>query len=666
MRISMKKNGLNNVSALLLTVSMFLPTIVDAGIVGKRTSGGGNSSSGQGSSGSGRIETKPGKPVDEKVDIKEGSASVSCKQDPDSSLNFPLDFFKQISRDGSPLSFEIREDNKILVKVPTSIDACGKFKPQMYQDPTSKNVTIMMTSDSGKTYGEVINCLIEKSMLKDGTVDHDTISGKDYSEYSYVLDYDFDKSKDIQKTLKLSFGYPKAHQGKDGYPSEYGKDSTVELPSVLCMDAEKISSSTVYLNKGKDALLEEFKATCNSRDAQRIAEARRSIGNAEALKDIADELKRKLDAAYLVAVKEDVDKIYKELGEIENFINTNKEMDEQTAKKKTEKYADLVKKLDEIFLNPAIYRLDTLMKNYAELEDGEAKTKMAEDIKKLNEDIATFAKRNSTSMINLYSLMEKYAITDSAKVIEGIRLKSFLYSKVFPAGKSNDPRGKALSFEEANKRQIKGEEGFDRTLTDWSDVYLVGQGNMVPIRKTEAERTRAISKMNSRWNQYQQNEYKNYNQYCAVGMMGSVKNPIQCQTFLKGVEQRRNIELKRRDRDLSYIKTRNDKLNKMGTSYNEWQKREFERQLADEDSFPYGSSYSGYETTFEERFPQYDSQSLLATTDGINGNMYSMMGGNPQMMGMGYQQQMQMPMMQQQYYNNGMNQYQYQMYPMMQ
>jgi hypothetical protein len=686
----MKKNGIKKTLALTATLSLIAPSFSNAGITGVRNPGSPSKNGTATSSGSGSVTVKQGKPVDEKVDIKEGSASVSCKQDPDSSPYFPLDFFQQISRDGSPLTFEIRDNNKIMVKIPASLDICGKFKPQMYQDPQTKNVTLMMVNDQGKTYGEYIECLkkdgkettetpkagdvatttstedskkqTKQPRFDNDKINHDLYSGKEYSEYSYVIDFDFDKTRDVKKSLKLSYGYPKAHQGKTGYPTVYGKDTAVELPSSLCMDAEKIAADVTYINKGQDALLEDLKATCNSRDAQRIAEARKSIGNADALKDIAEELKSKLDAAYLVAVKADVDKIYEELTKIENEINKNKDMDEVTAKKKTKRYAELVKDLDSKFLNPAIYRLDELMKKFAELEDGDAKSKLGDEIKKLNEEIAAFAKRNSTSLVNLYSLMEKYAINDSAKIIENIRLKSFLYSKVFPAGNANDPRGKAISFEEANQRQVKGEQNFDRTLNDWSDVYLVGQGSMVPIRKTEVERQRAITKMNTRWQTYQQNEYKQYYQYCGTGMTGGVKNPIQCQTFLKGVDKRRTQELRRRDKDLAYVKTRNEKLDKMGISYNTYQAKQAEREIASEDNSPYGASYSGYETTFEERFPQYDSSSLGSTAPGsMNPQMYSMMGQNGMMMGqermMGYQGQQQ--------YMGMPGQYQYQMQPMM-
>jgi hypothetical protein len=146
-----------------------------------------------------------------------------------------------------------------------------------------------------------------------------------------------------------------------------------------------------------------------------------------------------------------------------------------------------------------------------------------------------------------------------------------------------------------------------------------------------------------------------------------VKNPIQCQTFLQGVEKRRNLELKRRDKDLAYVKTRNEKLEKMGISYNTYQQKQAERALAEEDSSPYGSSYSGYETTFEERFPQYDPSALGSTSamnTAYNPYMYQMGGGQQQGGGiMGYQPNM--GMQQPQYYGTP-GQYQHQMMPMYQ
>lgn len=634
-----------------LAAGLLISTSSYAGIVGVRSSG---SAPAPGKT-SGTVVIQEGKASSEKVDIKEGTASVSCKQDPDAANYFPLEFFKHITRDGSSLTFEKRPDNKILVKMPASIDTCGKFKPQLYQDPDTKDVTVMVQLENGKTYSQYLECLQENKILKDGKIDHDTIEGKQYSEYSYVLDYSFSKEKDIKSTMKLSYGYPRAFAGKDGYPSAHGVDSTVQLPSTLCMAAEKIQPEITYINEGQKVLIDKLKLACGTGDAQKIAEARKSIGNADALKDIAEKLQDELEAGYLAAVKKDVEKISAEMQKIEDRLGKERDsIDETNAKKLARQYSDLTKELDTKFLNHAIYRLDKLMKQVAAMDSEDSKkAALDEEIKKLNEDISAFSGRKNFS--NIYAVMEKYAINDSAKTIEDIRLKSYWYGTVY-AGPADAKRGKPITFEEANQKQYAGLQKFDKVLTDWNDQYLVGKGNMAPIMKTEKERTAAYEKMNKRWYDYQVSEQTKLQKYCAIGMTGAVVNPVQCQAFQSGAKARQEAELARRTKDLLFIKGRNEKLTKMGTSYNDYQKR----RVAEEtkaDSEPYPSSYTNYEDNFSDRFPGYYGDQMYMP---YNPSMYSM-GGQSAAMSMGntgnYSPMMinpQMPIPQGQYQMQGM------------
>jgi hypothetical protein len=609
-----------------------------AGIGSKRTpSGGGGTSSGSSSSGpSGGVVIKPGTPAEsKKTELKGGAAGVSCNKDQNSSKYFPLDFFQHITREGTPLKFELRSDNKVLVKIPASVDVCGKFVPLIHQDSETKNITIMMKLDNDKTYSEYIKCMEDSKVIVDNKVDHDNIEGKNYSEYSYVMDYEFDKKTDIKKTVKLSYGYPVAFDGKEGYGSTFGIDEKVSLPGDLCMKAEKVDTEFAYVNKGQDVLIEELNAICKNNNAEEIAKARKSLGNAEALKDLAEKIKAELDIAYLNAIKNDVARINKEMGEIEEKINKDKKMDEATAKKQISRYAELSKELDSKFLNPAIYRLDNLMQERAKTTDEASLKKIDDEVKKINEEVSGFSKRPATNFSNLYSMMEKYAITDQAKIIEDIRLKSFFYGKVY-AGTEDPKRGKPLSLEGANQQQFERLQKFDRTLTDWSDQYLVGQGNQFPIKKTEKERQSVIERMNSRWATYEKNEYSNYNNYCSAGMTGGMKNPIKCQDWMKGQNQRRNTELKRREKDLYYIKGRNDKLEKMGMNWNEYQRKVASKEETEADTYdPYASSYTSYENNFDEIYPQYSGPS---TSTAYNPYMYNMGYQQPQMM-QGQQQQ---------------------------
>lgn len=576
-----------------LAFSLLLAQSGYAGIKGVRSTSGGGVSSNN----SADVVVQTTKAEDVKGVVIEGAGSALCSPDPDKEKYFPLDFFKEISRDGSSLSIEPGPDNKIVVKIPVSIKSCGKFKPILFQDPASKNVTVMMQLENGKTtYSEYLKCLADDNVLKDGTINHDEIPASKYASYSYVFDYSFDKDKDIKKSVKLSYGHPRTFDsGKDSYPPSNGRDEQVKLPDSYCMDAEKIKPQITYLNEGQDVLIGKLKDACRSGDAQKIAEARRSIGNAEALKDIADKLRSELDAGYLAAIKTDkreggLPKIYEDMARIEDRMNKEKDtMDEKTAKKLANQYADLTKDLNSKFYNPAIMHLDELMSQREKMNEDDPRMKgVDEEIKKINEDVGAFAVKSQTSASGLFTVMEKYAINDSAKQIQDVRYKSLYFGKVY-AGPVDANRGKPLTFEQANQKQYAGLQSFDRVLNDWSDQYLVGQGNTFPIQRTEKERTASIDRMNKRWYDYQQNEMKNYNRFCAAGMTGSAQNPVQCAEFAKGIEKRRNAELKRRDQDLLYINGRNAKLARMGQNYNDYQRRKVAEETADNVD-PFGSS----------------------------------------------------------------------------
>lgn len=574
----------------------------------------------------------------EEFQIVTGVNNSSCVGDMDQEKYFPLSLFGEIARDeDAGLDISLKPGNKVSVKIPPVLNVCGDFVPELRQNKETKSVSVLMkligTQKEKKgvslTHKEFEECLIENKIIVDGKIDYDKIPAKNYSESTYTLEYDYDRKKDIKKTVTLTYGYPKAYNDpKNGYKPLWGIDEKGSVPGEACMLAEKVAENPVYINKGKDVLIEEINAICASGDAQKIAEARRSLGNADALKDITDKIKSELEGAYLIAMKSDVAKIDAELKKIEARLNKEKStIDEEEAKKLTGKYASLAKELDEKFINPAIMRLDSLMQKRKGLEDpsGELKSVDAE-IKQLNTDIAQFSKRNPTSFQSLYSVMEKYSISDSAKTIEDIRLKSYLYGKVY-GGKEDPKRGKALTFEAANKRQFDQLEKFDRTLNDWNEQYLVAQGNTFPIKKTEKERQGAIDRMNSRWAAFEKKEYDDYISSCSVGLLGSVKNPVRCKSWAEGLEKRRASELKRRDQDLAYIKGRNDKLARLGTNFNEYQKNAANRKAREDESYEsYGSSYTNYDDNFEDRFPGYYGPQ---TSTAYNPALYNLGVGAP-------------------------------------
>ncbi len=603
----------------------------------------------------------------------------SCKNDSDIEKYFPLEFFSDIVRDeGSKLDIQVRPNNKISVKIPPVINVCGSFVPELRQSKESKNVTVMMkligtrkekvkqadgtekeveTPNVLLTHKEFLDCMQKQKFMvaqpgkTEKVIDFSKVEPKEYSESVYTMDYEFDKKKDIKKTVTVTYGSPKSyfHPGPTGYKSLYGLEEKASVPGEACMNVEKVGAEPLYVNKGQDVLIEEINAICRTGDAQKIAEARRSLGNAEALKDIADKIKADMDAGYLDAVKKDLARIYKRQKEIEDKFKTEPDMEEGKVKKLGEEYSALASELNEKFLDPAIIQLTGLLKRREAAEEDSAAAKaLDEEIKKLNLSIKDFHKNSNQNLSYVYGHLQKHGVIEPARNIEDIILKSEAYSRVY-IGK-NDPdtasRGSKITLEGAQKFQTQGMQKFEKVLVDWSDRHLVSQGNMLPIRKTERERQAVIDNMNKRWAAYEKKEYTDYNNYCGVGMLGSVKNPAKCNEFRSGMERRRNLELKKREKDLYYIKGRNEKLEKMGTAYNAYQ-RDRERKMASEDAseisrYDSASSISGYEDSFVDRFPGYYGPTSSTTYDPMQFNM-----GGQNFMG-GQQQQMMMPQQQQQ------------------
>ncbi len=602
------------------------------------------------------------------------AATVSCIPDQDKAKYFPQEMFQSFTRDeGAGFKITLKKNNKVEMHIPPMLRACGDFVPELNQNTETKSATILMKligkkptvaiskGADGKdvksvtysekpeelTYADFINCIEEKKILVDGKVDLTNVKGSEYAETVYEMDYDFDKKADIKKTATISFGLPKAYSDpRTGFKPLYGYDEKAGALGVDCIEAEKISDEVVYINKGRDVLIEEINIACANQDVARIAELRRSLGNADALSDIAEKLRAEMDVGYLnAAFNKDVKEIEAKLTEIEADINKNVDkMSEQKAKERLEEYATLLKKLDEVYINPAIARLDKVVTSRSKMKDGSPAAKAAdEEIKKLNEGIGRVSARSPSSLGNLYFVARKYAVTDSHRTIEDIRLKSQLFSKVNDDEKTKD----RLSFEEANKQQETGMAKFEKVLTDATDTYLVGKGNMAPIQKTEKERQIVIDRMNTRMANFQKKELADYNSYCATGMMGSVKNPVKCKEFMSGMSSRQNAELKRREKDLYYIKGRNEKLTKMGESYNTHMRKVAAEEQSKADSYDpsfSGSTFSPYDDTFSERFPMYNGPMSSTAYDP---SIYNM-GGNSAAMGMMGQQQMYMPQQQMQ------------------
>lgn len=671
MKLNKKMMVINVLATILMT------DVAMARIVGERRPSG---PSGDSSSSSGRGKPQPSNikiseaPKDN-FQVVQSAATVNCELDMDKEKYFPLDLFTQLSRDeGAGVDIQVRPGNKVVVKIPPVINVCGKFTPELRQDNVTKNVTVFIkligtkketievngvktvveTKDTLLTHKDLEDCLIEKKIIVDGKIDYDKVPSNGYSESVSPFDYDFDKKKEIKNTVTVSYGYPKSYDSSEGYKPLYGyEERTPNVPGESCMASEKVADNSLFINEGRDVLLEKINTACMSGNAQEIAAARKSLGNADALKDIADKIKSEMDATYLVAVKADVARIQKDMGLIEDKIKKNRDsMTEEQAKKELTKYADLAKELDSKFLNPAIFRLDTLMQKRTAIEDSDSAEVKAidEEIKGLNKDITASMARSQNSLNPIYDVAQKFGQIDQIRTLEDIRLKSYLYGKVSAV---SDKKGvKPFSMDGAHKEQVKRMSAFEKTLNDWTDNYEVANGNLAPLQRTERERAGAITRMNSRYAAFEKKEISDYNSYCSVGMLGSVKNPVKCKEFVAGRDKRMSAELKKREKDLNYIRGRDSKISKMGMNYNEYQRTlASQEQEAEDDYAPYDSDYVSFDTDLTSRF--YAGPQMSTAYDA---SMYNM-GGVSGSVNMG---QGQMQMAQQQMYG-GQQGYQYQM-----
>ncbi|NOT79226.1 MAG: hypothetical protein HOP07_09540 [Bacteriovoracaceae bacterium] len=650
MKCNKKVVALNLLASVLITNTAFARI---EGVRGSRSSSSGSSS------GNGRAqEVKISVAKPEQGTVVKPVLVADCNKNVEVAKYFPQSLFHNITRDGDDISIEKRDNNKVIIKIPSILNVCGNFVPELRQNKDSKDVTVLMKlvgrkndSDVDLTYKEFEDCLantkittkvdgvdVEKPIMVDGKINHDMIPGKMYSEKIYSMDYEFDKKQDVTKTVKLSFGYPTEFDDpNNGYGPLHAFDPKATLAGDTCVKAETVGSKEpFYINEGREVLLRKIYTACgNGKDA--ISEARASLGNADALKDIAEKLRAELDAAYLVAVKTDVERIFKDMGKIEDrLIKTRANITEANAKKDIAKYAELAKELDNIFLEKAITRLDLLMQKRETLEeDSEAMAALDKEIKKLNEEIGAFSKRSAASLDTVYFLMEKFAITDHASTIEAILLKSSAYAKVY--GESPDERGRPNTIETANEEQASKHKKFDRVLVDWKDVYAAGKGSSFPIQKTQRERDAIVKKVNARMSAYEKKEQSDYSNYCAVGWTGAVKNQVKCKEFYSGMEKRRQREAKKVQKDLDVLNRKDAKLNKMGVSYGEYERKVASDADRDSDRYDsYGSSYSGYEDDFSDRFPGYYGPRVTSAYDPSLYNMGGM--SNSMNMGQGMQQ----------------------------
>lgn len=609
-------------------------------------------------------------PVGPKPDVE---SSKKCDGDIGNSLYFPLKFFNKISRDGSGLTIKLMPGNKIQVIVPFSIKRCGTFYPEPYENPNTKDMTIRMKVEPKQTYKEYLDCLkSEKVVAQDGSetavtpilikkgekylpIDHSKISADQYETTSYSVRSTFDKKTDFMKMVKLSYGSP---NGIGGFSPLHAVDESVKLPD--CLKAEKIGSEIVYINEGRERELEKLQEICRSGSANVILKKLESgdIGNTAALVGTFKQVEAEFKRAYLEKYKGDeLPKIYNQMTTIENDITKNIDtMTEDRARKRTREYADLAKKLNKEFLVPSLERLSSLVAQADGMsDDNEKKKKIMAEIKILNEDIGAFDNRKK-DLRSVSIIMKKYALLDTAKTIQDIRLKSFLYAKVH--SDSNDGDKDALTFEEAFRRQNEGMAKFEKTLAIWDADYRSGHGESGPKSRVRNQAIAAEKDRIKHINNFYKNEEKNEKKACARTFFRNPNNPTnpngflnpeRCEDFYASKEARFKNQERRSAADSAYVTKLNKRYAKMDASYNSYHRGKAQKikeagEERDDPSDPsYDPDYLDAPSEFDDEYTGWNSRQPAQYDPrmynmGNNGNFsYPQYQGNQQFQG-GFQQ----------------------------
>lgn len=478
-----------------------------------------------------------------------------------------------------------RNKAKLQVKVtmPPYYKSCMtlKFKPIKSKDQ-SLHVRMKMTGEND-TYEKYIKCLEDKGILVNGQF----LSAK--SEISDVQHMLFDLDVDPGKNVDVFFDspFPTSENGKHGYV--FGSAKNV----VSCFKSEDFEDEGMVLYKSPETEAAERAYTaCTSKDHRIILgelERLRSAGNATSLLKNANKLESILNDALETARDEREKEIFDEMeaiaGEFKDYKKEGfREDDEDAARKSARTYVELVEELDEISIHPSVKMVAALLEKRKKSDTTKKEIGLIDDeIKRLNEVIGTFAKKNNKQLGIIYAGLEEYALIDEAIDIEGFRLKSSHYAKVSKRRKSG-----TLTLERARDLVKKKISHFEtRTTADWEGGYLVKRGYGEPLNKTANEYQSALGRFKKDESAFKQNEAKLYKKYCqpSMVMFNQAYHQRRCQKYQASRSSRMQKYLKIRENQLGYISGRKTRYDEMNGWYQSGLKRRQAEMVGDQDPF---------------------------------------------------------------------------------
>ncbi|MCF8058051.1 MAG: hypothetical protein K9K67_02050 [Bacteriovoracaceae bacterium] len=461
------------------------------------------------------------------------------------------------------LQFEVtKADNNYFVRVKNNYE----FTPQnvaVGADESFQNLSV-----DEKYY----RCVEGKGLLKNGSFDR--VKAEQVGEISYGLssnpfavDYG-----DRSKSVSVYFGSAKA----TSYGVAWEAGNVSPKPSGWsCVVYENLGENTQRLYTSvKDSVYDRALRVCETESAEQILEelSRLKDSNAGNFRD----LKKILEQAFEKAQGKRVEEIYARMTEIEDAMKpgaSGEMISESLAQEYAKEYSALSKEISRIVIQPSTQRVADLL----EIRNESNKAEIDKEVKELNDKVQEFSKRNFDKLGFVYDVLKEYALTDEARDIEGLRLASHHYGRVYKG--TEDSRGKPMSLKDATDRVQNLIRSFeDNRLKDWEASYATKRGSKAPIQAAIREMRERKSRMDSDYSRFQRTEQQNAQKYCGHNMIGQVKNPVRCRSWMAGRDRRQRAVLNRRSRDLTYLRTQTDRYSTYMTNYEEFQQRQIESQ----------------------------------------------------------------------------------------
>lgn len=553
------------------------------------------------------------------------SPTLTCtKENNDGYL--PLGFLYDLVDHPQDITLRRTNRNSAIIRVPKHISACIKLDFEFRNVGNDKIVAVknaykftkedvgVATEDELKAMtidDRYVACLKTKELLvekSDGSLEFDGLKAERDGHVTYSAETEFDLGVvDDSKSMKLFFASPKARD----YQVAWGDQGVPESPSEWpCLETERFAKEDPYLYVSEeDKLSFSVNQACETRDYETILRELSELKTSSA--GNAQDLIKILEVALEDAKDKRIKSIYDRMEEIERLYSPSREdiaagkltgLSETRAKTLGREYGSLLEEVNSILYNPAILEIDRLM---TEMDAGvtvEREENIRKRIESLNTQIGEFSKKDARTLGRVYDGLKEYALTNEALKIEGFRLKSLNFSKVGPGG----GRGRALTIEQADKNIKSTIKRFDtETLKNWEDINLAKSGNNLPIRELQRQSQMNVQRMQRDQAQFVQKEMQQEQKACASNFIGGIRNPMECQRFRAGQQQRVRRFQARQQRQRNALQSAANRATQLEQFYAQAQ-REMASENSDEFGFYENSDPFGFYDDFSDNSSMYN------------------------------------------------------------